>query len=91
MGSTAEAEIGASYTNRKEAIPISTALEEMVNPQPPTPMQVVNTTSVGFTNSTIKQKCSKAIDMPLDPRQKKTRPIYYLLETWKPKYWGLPH
>ena len=63
MGLAAEAEIGASYTNGKEAIPICTALEEMGHPQPPTPMQVNSTTAVGFSNSAIKQKRSKAIDM----------------------------
>ena len=53
MGSAAEAEIGALYTNGQEAIPIHTALEEMGHLQPPTPMQVDNTTAVGFSNSTI--------------------------------------
>ena len=50
MGSTAESEIGASYINGKEEIPIRTALEEMGHPQPPTLMRVYNTTAVGFAN-----------------------------------------
>jgi hypothetical protein len=63
MASAAEAEIGASYVNGQEAIPIRNTLEELGHPQPPTPMQVDNTTAVGFANNTIKQKRSKAIDM----------------------------
>ena len=63
MGSAAEAEIGASYMNAQESLPIRVCLEEMGHPQPPTPIQVDNTTAVGFANKTIKQKRSKAIDM----------------------------
>ena len=63
LGSAAEAEIGATYINAQESVPIRTTLEEMGHPQPPTPIQVDNTTAVGFANHTIKQKRSKAIDM----------------------------
>ena len=63
MGSAAEAEIGAGYMTAQDSIPIRTTLEEMGHPQPPTPIQVDNTTAVGFANKTIKQKRSKAIDM----------------------------
>ena len=63
MSSAAEAEIGANFINAKDYLPIRTTLEELGHPQPPTPMQVDNTTAVGFTNNTIKQKRSKAIDM----------------------------
>ena len=63
MGSAAEAEIGATYVNGQEAIPLRTTLAELGHPQPSTPMQVDNTTAVGFANDTIKQKRSKAIDM----------------------------
>ena len=63
MSSAAEAEIGATFLNAKDALPIRTTLEEIGHPQSPTPMQVDNTTSVGFANNTIKQKRSKAIDM----------------------------
>ena len=59
----AEAEIGATFINSKENLPILTNLKELGHPQPPTTMQVYNTTSVGFANNTIKQKRSKAIDM----------------------------
>ena len=63
MYSAAEADIGATFLNAKEALLIRTTLEELGDPQPPTPMQVDNTTSVGFANNTTKQKRSKAIDM----------------------------
>ena len=49
--------------NAQESLPIRVCLEEMGHPQPPTPIQVDNTTAVGFANKTIKQKRSKAIDM----------------------------
>ena len=35
----------------------------MHNPQPPTPIQVDNSTAVGISNKTIKNKLSKAMDM----------------------------
>ena len=63
MGSAAEAEIGAGYINARELLPIRVAAIEMGHPQLPTPIQVDNSTAVGFTNKTIKQKMSKAIDM----------------------------
>ena len=63
MVSAAEAEIGASFMAAQEAIPVLTCLEELGHKQPPTPIQVDNTTAVSFGNQQIKQKRSKAIDM----------------------------
>jgi hypothetical protein len=83
MGSAAEAEIGASYVNGQEAIPLRTALEELGHPQPPTPMQVDNTTAVGFANDTIKQKRSKAIDMRFYWIQDRARQGQFLIY-WRP-------
>ena len=62
MSSAAEADIGATFLNAKDALPIRTTLQELGHRQPPTPMKVDNTTAVGFANNTIKQKRSKAID-----------------------------
>jgi hypothetical protein len=62
MGSAIKAEIGATYINAWEAVPIRTTLAEMGHLQPATPIQV-NSTATGFANDTIKQKCSKAIDV----------------------------
>ena len=38
MSSAAEAEIGATFLNEKDALPIRTTLDELGHPQPPTPM-----------------------------------------------------
>ena len=61
MGSVAEAEIGAGYLNGQDGISIRTTLIEMGHPQPPTPLQVDNTTARSFANGTMKQKRSKSI------------------------------
>jgi hypothetical protein len=82
MSSAAEAEIGATYINAQESVPIRITLEEMGHPQPPTPIQVDNTTAVGFANSTIKQKRSKAIDMRFYWLQNRTRQGQFRI------YWG---
>ena len=63
MSSAAEAECGAAYVNTTDAIPLRTTLQEMGHPQPPTPVQVDNTTTNGFANKQIKQQRSKAMDM----------------------------
>jgi hypothetical protein len=61
--SAADAEIGATFINCKEALPIRTTLAELGYPQPPTSVTLDNTTAVGFTNGTIKRNRTKAIDM----------------------------
>ena len=63
MGSAAKAEIGATYINGQEAVPICTLLFKLGHPQPTTPIQVDNSTTDGFAKDIIKQKRSKAIDM----------------------------
>ena len=63
VSSAAEAEIAATFENCKEAVMIRTTLQELGHPQPPTPVQVDNTTAHGFANDTIKIKRTKAIDM----------------------------
>ena len=63
MSSAAEAEIGATFLNSQETVPIRTTLAELGHPQPPTPIHVDNSTAAGFANNTIKQKRSQAIDM----------------------------
>ena len=54
VSSTAEAEIAATFENCKEAVMLRMTLEEMGHPQPPTPIQVDNSTTHGFVNETIK-------------------------------------
>ena len=63
MVSAAEAEYGALFLNGQAAVPIRITLMEMYHPQPPTPIQVDNSTAVGIANKSIKQKRSKAMDM----------------------------
>ena len=63
MSSAAEAELGALYINSREAIPIRHLLEEMGHKQPPTPIQVDNSTALGVVKQTIQPKRTKAMDM----------------------------
>ena len=63
MSSAAEAELGALYINAREAIPMRNLLTEMGHPQPPTPLQVDNTTALGVVKQTIQPKRTKAMDM----------------------------
>ena len=63
MSSAADAELGALFLKTKEAVPIRTTFIKMNWPQPPTTIQVDNSTAVGIANQSIKQKMSKAIDM----------------------------
>ena len=63
VSSAAEAKMGTTVLNAKDALTIRTTIKELGHPQPTTPMQVDNTTAVGFTNNTIKQKRSNSIDM----------------------------
>jgi hypothetical protein len=63
MSSAAEAEIVSVFLDAKEATTLRTTLEEMGHPQPPTPLQTDNTTVMGYSNGTIKQRRTRAIDM----------------------------
>jgi hypothetical protein len=63
MSSAAEAEVGAVFINAKEGAFIRTTLEELGHKQPPIPMETDNTTATGYSNGTIKQKRTKAMDM----------------------------
>jgi hypothetical protein len=63
MSSAAEAEIGAVFINAKEGAVLRTTLEALGHPHPPTPMETDNTTATGYSNGTIKQKRTKAMDM----------------------------
>ena len=65
VSSAAEAEVHAAFINAKEAVPMRTTLWEMGHPQPPTPMQIDNTTALGYIKNNIKAKGSKSWDMKL--------------------------
>jgi hypothetical protein len=62
MSSAAEAEVGALYINCREAIPARHNLKFMGHPQPPTRMQMDNTTALSIVNNNVIKKM-KAIDM----------------------------
>jgi hypothetical protein len=66
MSSAAEAEIGAVFINAKEGAFLRTKLQEVGHPHPPTPMETDNTTATGYSNGTIKQKRTKAMDIHFD-------------------------
>ena len=55
MASASEAEYGALFNNTKESVSLRTTLHEMGHPQPPTPVEVDNSTAVVFANKQIKQ------------------------------------
>jgi hypothetical protein len=63
MSSAPEAEIGAVFINANKGEVLRTTLEELGHPQPPIPMETDNTTATGYSNGTIKQKRTKAMDM----------------------------
>ena len=63
MASAAEAEYGALLLNGQAAVPIRTTLTVMHHPQTTTPIHVDNSTAVGISNKSIKQKRYKAMDM----------------------------
>jgi hypothetical protein len=63
MSSSAEAEIGAVFISATEGAVLRTTLEELGHKQPPTPMEIDNTTATGYRNGTIKQKRTKEMDM----------------------------
>jgi hypothetical protein len=65
MSSAAEAEIGAVFINAKGGAVLRTILEELGHPQPPTPMETDNTTATVYSNGTIKQKRTKAMDIKI--------------------------
>lgn len=63
LASAAEAKIGALFENGQEAAALRTILSDMGHPQGPTPIKTDNSTAYGITNSTVKQKRSRAMDM----------------------------
>ena len=48
MAPASEAECGALFNNTKETISLHTTLHKMEYPQPPTPVEVNNSTAIGF-------------------------------------------
>ena len=61
--SAAEAELGALFMNVKQGRIMRLTLEEMGHPQPPTPINVDNSTAVGIVNGTVKRQRSRSMEM----------------------------
>ena len=53
ISSVTEIEVGAMYTNAREAVHIRNILHEMGHPQPPTPMQIDDSTANGVLNNNV--------------------------------------
>jgi hypothetical protein len=79
--STAEAKLGALFFNTQEAKVLCLTLAELGHPQPPTPIHINNTTTVGIVNNTIKQQCKRTMEMRyfwlLDDKMQKYFKLYY--------------
>ena len=56
VASAAEAELGVLFLNTQQARIIRLILEDLDHPQPPTPINVDNTTAVGIVNNTIRRQ-----------------------------------
>jgi hypothetical protein len=65
VASATEAEFAALFFNAQDACMVRTSLAELGHPQPSTTIQTDNECAKGIANDTVKQKRSKAIDMPL--------------------------
>ena len=59
--SAAEAELGALFLNAREAKVMRIALTELGHIQPPTPIHIDTTTTVGIVNNTIKRQRSRSM------------------------------
>jgi hypothetical protein len=60
--SAAKASLGALFLNAQEAKVLLLTLAELGHPQPPTPIHIDNTTTVGIVNNTIKRQHSCAME-----------------------------
>jgi hypothetical protein len=61
--SAAKAKLGALFLNAQEAKVLRLDLAELGHPHSPTLIHIDNTTTVGIVNNTIKQQCSRAMEM----------------------------
>jgi hypothetical protein len=61
--SAAEAELGAFFLNAQDAKVLRLVLKELGHSQPPIPIHIDNTTTVGIVNNTIKRQQSRAMEM----------------------------
>ena len=64
MASSTEAEMAALYITAENVIPLRNTLIEMGWPQPKSPIQTYNSTSVGLAKKIV-NKATKSVDMKL--------------------------
>ena len=63
ISSAIEAELGGLFLNTTNVVSMRNTLFDMGHPQPPTPIKIDNTTSLGVVTNTIKRKRTKGMDM----------------------------
>eukprot|EP00804_Cyclotella_cryptica_P026849 CCRYP_019899-RA/>CCRYP_019899-RA protein AED:0.06 eAED:0.06 QI:0/-1/0/1/-1/1/1/0/309 len=63
MSSAAKTELSALYINAREAVPQRHLLNELGHPQPPTPIQIDNSTALSVVTNIIQPKRTKAMDV----------------------------
>jgi hypothetical protein len=61
--SAAEAKLGALFLNAQDAKVFQLILAGLSHQQPPTPIHIDNTTTVGIVNNTIKRQQSRLMEM----------------------------
>ena len=73
--------IGCTFSECTRCKTISLVLNKLGHPQPPTPIHINNTTTVGIVNNTIKRKRSRSMEMRyfwlLDGETQKYFKFYY--------------
>jgi hypothetical protein len=78
---TTEADLNALFLNPQEAKVLHLTFNKLGHPQPPTPININNTTTVGILNNTIKQQRSCAMEMRhfwlLDVKTQQYFKLYY--------------
>ena len=63
MGAASESEIAGGHVNARDAVESRITLMEMGHPQPPTPLELHNTTACGIITKQLIPRRSKAIDI----------------------------
>ena len=92
VASAAEAEVGGLFHNGKMTVPLRIKLHELGFSQPPTPIKIDNSAAEGIITATVRHKMPMQYTRrKLDEVQGKTKIIFRLLETRKPKHGVLLH
>jgi hypothetical protein len=73
----AEAELGALFLNAQQAKVLRLTFPELGHPQPPTPIYIDNTTTIGIVNNTIKCQHSCAMEIQYFWLLDEKTPIYF--------------